>query len=205
MVKSSNSNNIWKDIKGRSNSDEDLVEKISLLSPMLSYISSVNTMEIYNSNTLRNDIKKENFDEIFLELLILEMFIIDSILSIIKVKNKAKFKDVLVQEIISVIDLIISERGEESEFEEDEFIKTVNKRFREYSRDLNLKDLDSVLNSEFFNLFRSRISDILILHKNDKVLLDFQYEVIKSIKALQLDELFNLNVKAQRESPKKKG
>jgi hypothetical protein len=205
MVKSSNSNNIWKDIKGRSNSDEDLVEKISLLSPMLSYISSVNTMEIYNSNTLRNDIKKENFDEIFLELLILEMFIIDSILSIIKVKNKAKFKDVLVQEIISVLDLIISERGEESEFEEDEFIKTVNKRFREYSRDLNLKDLDSVLNSEFFNLFRSRISDILILHKNDKVLLDFQYEVIKSIKALQLDELFNLNVKAQRESPKKKG
>ena len=185
---------VWEDIKDTPNSDEGVTEKISILAPMLSYISSVNTMEIYqkrNKNSM-DSIKEKDFDNVFIEVLILEMFVIDSIFTFANLKNKAKYRNVLFQEIVSVLELVISERELNSNFDSEDFSDKLNKRVREYSRLNKAKNLDELMNQEFFETFRIKIGDILILHKNNSILMDFEKEIIKSIKALQLNELFNL-------------
>lgn len=185
---------IWEDIKDTPNSDEGVTEKISILAPMLSYISSVNTMEIYkkrNKNSM-DSIKEKDFDNVFIEVLILEMFVIDSIFTFANLKNKAKYRNVLFQETVTVLELVISERELASSFDSEEFSDKLNKRVREYSRLNKAKNIDELMDQEFFETFRTKIGDILILHKNNSILLDFEKEVIKSIKALQLNELFNL-------------
>ncbi len=185
---------IWEEIKDTPNNEEGIIEKISILSPMLSYISSVNTMEIYNKrkeNSL-DTIKERDFDNVFIELLILEMFLVDCIFNFANIKNKAKYRQILLQETISVLELIVSERELSSEFDESEFTNKLNKRVREYTRLNNSKSLEDLFNQDFFESFRTKIGDLLILHKNNSLLIDFQKEIIKSVKALELDKLFNI-------------
>jgi hypothetical protein len=196
---------MWEDIKDTPNTDEGIIEKISLLAPMLSYISSVNTMEIYKNKdkSSMDSVKEKDFDSVFIEVLILEMFIIDSIFSFANLKNKSKYRNVLFQETVSVLELVISERELTSHFDSEEFSNKLNKRVREYSRLNKAKDINDLMSQEFFESFRTKIGDILILHKNNSILIDFEKEIIKSIKALQLDELFNFYGDSDRTKSRK--
>ncbi len=189
--------NLWSDFDNRSDTEENTVDKIATVAPMLSYIASVSTMNLYNKKDKigLGSIKARDFDNVFIETFLLEIFFLYSVILISKIKNKSKVKDIILQETSSVLDLIILERDVEETFNIDKFIDKANKRIKEYSHKNDSKTYEDLFESDFLDLFIIKIGDILALSASSNYLIDFEKEILNSVKALKLEILFNFDEK----------
>lgn len=183
---------LWKNFRGRGNSNDVLVEKAKILATVMVDWARTGTLQLieYLEKDVKNKNQKEKFAEIFLESVVLYIHFSDRIaFQLLETSQRNFFMDALMDEVVDIFSE--SQQTQEQKIQFGSIVSNIyNERQKEYGNYKMVTTENEGLGGTLFWEFSKKIADIFGFEKDVIIMTQAQIFLVGGLKFLQLPKLF---------------